>query len=102
MPDWLLHFPETVSINIQDPINNAIDYILINWEAFFDGFTNVLLAMLRYVGTGHQCHSLVGDDPFGLYPHRPNDQKSIPRDILFAFIVFHRRSRPLVADVMKR
>ncbi len=51
MPDWLLHFPETISLNIQDPINNAIDYILIHWEAFFEGFTSFLLALLRGVGT---------------------------------------------------
>lgn len=51
MPDWVLNFPEVVSINIQDPINNAINYILINWEPFFDGLTDFLRGLLNAVGT---------------------------------------------------
>ena len=50
MPDWLLNFPDTISLNIQDPINNAIDYVLIHWEAFFDGFSAFLRALLNAVG----------------------------------------------------
>ncbi len=51
MPDWFFSFPKSISINIQDPINNAIDYMLVSWDAFFEGLTAFLRAMLNAVGT---------------------------------------------------
>lgn len=51
MPDWFFTFPKSISINIQDPINNAIDYMLVSWDAFFEGLTAFLRAMLNAVGT---------------------------------------------------
>lgn len=51
MPEWILTFPEKISINIKDPIDNAINYMLINWDPFFDGLTSVLRALLNGVGT---------------------------------------------------
>ena len=51
MPDWIFNFPEAISINIQDPINDAIDYVLVSWEAFFDGFSAFLRALLNAVGS---------------------------------------------------
>jgi ABC-type proline/glycine betaine transport system permease subunit len=50
MPDWILHFPETISVNIQEPIDKAIHYMLVNWDAFFDGLTDVLRALLNGIG----------------------------------------------------
>lgn len=50
MPDWFFNFPESVSLNIQEPINKAIDYMLIHWDAFFEGLTNILRALLTAVG----------------------------------------------------
>lgn len=51
MPDWFFNFPDTISLNIQDPINNAIDYVLVHWEAFFDGLTAFLRSLLSAVGS---------------------------------------------------
>jgi len=51
MPDWIMNFPEAISINIQDPINHAIDYVLVSWESFFDGFSAFLRTLLNSVGT---------------------------------------------------
>lgn len=50
MPEWILKFPETVSINIKEPIDNAIKYMLINWDPFFNSLRNVLRALLSGVG----------------------------------------------------
>lgn len=47
MPDWFYDFPEAVSLNIRDPIDNFIDYITVHWEAFFDAITTGLRGLLR-------------------------------------------------------
>lgn len=58
MPDWILTFPEKVVdkitkplIDIKDPIDKAIDYMVDNWEPFFDGISAGLRGLLRGVGT---------------------------------------------------
>ncbi len=51
MEDWLFKFPENIYINIKEPIDGAIDYMLRNWEPFFDVITKVLRSMLSGIGT---------------------------------------------------
>ena len=51
MPAWFFEFPEAISINIQSPINKAIDYMLVSWESFFDGLSAFLRTLLNAVGT---------------------------------------------------
>lgn len=50
MPDWIFRFPEIFTIDIKEPIDNAIDYMKINWDPFFDGLASVLRSMLNVVG----------------------------------------------------
>lgn len=50
MPDWLLNFPK-INLDIRTPIDRAIDYMLKNWDAFFDALTGGLRAMLSGIGT---------------------------------------------------
>ncbi len=50
MPDWFLHFPEKIHINIVDPIDKAIHYVLIHWDAFFDGLKKVMGAFINAIG----------------------------------------------------
>ena len=51
MPDWLLNFPNQIHINIVDPIDNAIHYILVNWDVFFDGLKSVLGTFINAIGS---------------------------------------------------
>lgn len=51
MPDWILTFPDKISIDIKQPINNGINYMLIHWNGFFEGLTKVLRVLLDGVGT---------------------------------------------------
>jgi ABC-type proline/glycine betaine transport system permease subunit len=51
LPDWILSFPKDIYINIKDPINSAIDYMLANWGVFFDGVRDVLRGLLNGVGS---------------------------------------------------
>ncbi len=51
MPDWFLNFPDQIHINIVDPIDNGIHYILVNWETFFDGLKNVLGTFINAIGS---------------------------------------------------
>jgi ABC-type proline/glycine betaine transport system permease subunit len=51
MPNWFFTFPETISIDIKEPIDKAIDYMLIHWDSFFDGLASILRAILKLVGT---------------------------------------------------
>jgi hypothetical protein len=37
MPEWIMNFPENISVDIKSPIDNAIDYMLHNWDPFFEG-----------------------------------------------------------------
>lgn len=50
MPDWILSFPEKISIDIKTPIDDVVDYMVLNWDGFFDGLKVVLRAMLAGVG----------------------------------------------------
>ncbi len=57
MPDWLLSFPEKLVdgksvplVDIKEPINDAIQYMLHNWDPFFQGIRDVLGALLNGVG----------------------------------------------------
>lgn len=50
MPEWFIEFPSSVKINIKDAIDNLVDYMVINWEPFFDGLTNILRGLLNGIG----------------------------------------------------
>lgn len=50
MPEWIIEFPSSIHLNIVDPIDNAIDYIIVNWQVFFDWLTKVLRGFLNGVG----------------------------------------------------
>jgi ABC-type proline/glycine betaine transport system permease subunit len=51
MPNWFFEFPETISIDIREPIDKAIDYMLIHWDSFFDALASTLRAILKLVGS---------------------------------------------------
>jgi ABC-type proline/glycine betaine transport system permease subunit len=51
LPDWIISFPRDVYVNIKEPINNAIDYMLKNWGGFFDGLRALLRGLLNAVGS---------------------------------------------------
>jgi len=51
MPEWFTQFPSEISINIKDVIDQAIQYMLVNWNAFFDGLTVILRALLNAIGS---------------------------------------------------
>ena len=51
MPDWILSFPEQINIDIKTPIDDAINYMLVNWDAFFDAIAKGLSTVLRGVGS---------------------------------------------------
>ncbi len=51
MPEWLSKFPDDFFVNIKEPIDNAIGYMLKNWDPFFDAISNVLRALLNGIGT---------------------------------------------------
>ncbi|MDD4081157.1 MAG: ABC transporter permease subunit [Eubacteriales bacterium] len=49
MENWITEFPEAFSVNIRQPIDNAIDYMVRNWGALFDGISAGLRAILVQV-----------------------------------------------------
>ncbi len=51
MPEWLLAFPENIFVDIISPIDHALDYMLHNWEPFFDGVSRGLRTLLSGVGS---------------------------------------------------
>lgn len=51
MPDWIINFPEEIYVNIKHVIDNTIDYMLQNWEPFFDGIQKLLRSLLNGVGS---------------------------------------------------
>jgi ABC-type proline/glycine betaine transport system permease subunit len=51
LPEWILKFPDSIRIDIKTPIDNAIDYMLVNWDAFFNGVRAVLRGILNGVGS---------------------------------------------------
>ena len=51
MPDWIISFPQDIYADIREPINDAIDYMLVNWGGFFDGLRVLLRSLLNAVGS---------------------------------------------------
>lgn len=49
MENWMTEFPEAFSVNIREPIDNAIDYMVGNWGGFFDAISRGLRAILVQV-----------------------------------------------------
>ncbi len=49
MENWMTEFPEAFSVNIREPIDNAIDYMVGNWGGFFDAISKGLRAILVQV-----------------------------------------------------
>lgn len=50
MPDWFINFPSSIKLNISDPIDRFIDYLITEWDAFFDAITNGLRVLLNSIG----------------------------------------------------
>lgn len=50
MSKWLFEFPEEFFVDIKKPIDKAIDYMLQNWDPFFDGISKGLRSLLKDVG----------------------------------------------------
>ena len=49
MDNWLMEFPGGNLLDIRKPIDNAIDYMMVNWGGFFDGVSAVLREILLAV-----------------------------------------------------
>lgn len=50
MPDWIWTFPEQIAIDIRQPIDNGIQYMVVHWSGFFAGLTSVLRGLLDGIG----------------------------------------------------
>ena len=50
MPDWITQFPKELLINIRDPIDKSLDYMIANWSPFFDIIKITLRALLGSIG----------------------------------------------------
>lgn len=50
MPDWFIEFPSNIKLNIKDPIDNFIDYLVREWDPFFDAITRFLRGLLNSIG----------------------------------------------------
>ena len=50
MSDWFFKFPEAISIDIREPIDNAVKYMLLHWNGFFDGLAGLIRGLLKIVG----------------------------------------------------
>lgn len=50
MPDWFIEFPSNIKLNIKDPIDNFIDYLVREWDPFFDAITKFLRGLLNNIG----------------------------------------------------
>lgn len=81
MPNWIFNFPEYIRINITDPIDNAIHYMIVNWDPFFTFVTRVLSKMLSGIGW------VIGHIPWWLW-------------IVFVFIAIYRSSRKLKRAIL--
>lgn len=51
MYEWLFAFPEQIYFDIKTPIDSAINYMLKNWDPFFDGVSRSIRALLGGVGS---------------------------------------------------
>lgn len=47
MPDWFIRFPSEINVDITGPIDRAIDYMVRQWDPFFDGITKILRSFLN-------------------------------------------------------
>ncbi len=50
IPGWLVEFPNSIFVDIKKPIDNAIQYMLENWDPFFDAISSVLRLLLNGIG----------------------------------------------------
>ncbi len=50
MPDWLIEFPSSIRINISDSIDNAINFLILECDGFFDAVTKILRTFLSGIG----------------------------------------------------
>lgn len=51
MPEWLIEFPKNFFVDIKEPIDNGIEYMLKNWDPFFEAISDGLRTLLSGVGT---------------------------------------------------
>lgn len=51
MPEWLFAFPEQIFVDIKTPIDNAVLYMLKNWDVFFDGMADGIRSLLSGVSS---------------------------------------------------
>jgi len=49
LENWLMEFPGEISLNIKEPIDQAINYMMVNWGGFFDGVSSALRGILLAV-----------------------------------------------------
>jgi ABC-type proline/glycine betaine transport system permease subunit len=49
LENWLMEFPGEISLNIKEPIDQAINYMMVNWGGFFDGVSSALRVILLAV-----------------------------------------------------
>jgi glycine betaine/proline transport system permease protein/glycine betaine/proline transport system substrate-binding protein len=52
MPEWVVTFPEQLFIDIKEPIDKAIHYMVVEWDPFFNGISLILRSMLNAVSDG--------------------------------------------------
>lgn len=50
MPDWFIEFPSSIKLNISDPIDRFIDYLVREWDAFFEGIIKILRGFINGIG----------------------------------------------------
>ncbi len=50
MPDWFINFPSNIKLNISDPIDRFIDYLIREWDAFFDVVIKILRGFINGIG----------------------------------------------------
>ncbi|NLB79694.1 MAG: ABC transporter permease subunit [Clostridiaceae bacterium] len=50
MSDWFIDFPSSIKLNISDPIDRFIDYLIREWDSFFDAITKGLRILLNSIG----------------------------------------------------
>ena len=85
MPDWLINFPSNIKLNISDPIDRFIDYLITEWSTIFDGITNRLRLFLNSIG------NVVDRIPWWLlYSIRSymENGKKIGKAILYSLLIF--------------
>ncbi len=51
MFEWVTEFPKGICLDIKKPIDQAIEYMMNNWGAFFDGISMFLRQILLWVQT---------------------------------------------------